>query len=122
MLCRSLPSHECVSCRADCFVCCYVERVCVVWRRRACHEDEMESASTHQLLSRVYLHCEDNVESASAHQLLSSVYMHCEDDVESASAMKTRWRACLMEYRRGGVVYRSECVVRASLLFPMMMV
>ena len=59
-------------------------RGCVLWRRRACHEDEMESAS--------------------AHQLLSSVYMHCEDNVESASAMKTRWKAILMECRRGGVV------------------
>ena len=55
----------------------------MVWRRRACHEDEMESAS--------------------AHQLLSSVCMCYEDNVESASAMKTRWRACLMECRRGGV-------------------
>ena len=68
-----------------------------------CHEDEMESASARQLLSRVYMHCEDNVESASARQLLSRVYMHCEDNVESASAMKTRWRACLVECRRGGV-------------------
>ena len=83
MLCRSLPSHECVSCRADCFVYCYVKRVSVVETTCVCHEDEMESASAHQLLSRVYLHCEDNV--------------------ESASAMKTRWRACLMECRRGGV-------------------
>ena len=71
MLCRSLPSHECVSCCADCFVYCYVKRVrAVVWRRRACHEDEMESAS--------------------AHQLLSSVCMCYADDVKSASAMKTR--------------------------------
>lgn len=83
MLCRSLPSHECVSCRADYFVCCYVERVCAVETTCVCHEDEMESASARQLLSRVYMHCEDNV--------------------ESASAMKTRWRACLMECRRGGV-------------------
>ena len=83
MLCRSLPSHECVSCRADYFVCCYVERVCCVETTCVCHEDEMESAS--------------------AHQLLSSVYMHCEDDVKSASAMKTRWKAILMECRRGGV-------------------
>ena len=42
----------------------------MVWRRRACHEDEMESAS--------------------AHQLLSSVCMCYADDVKSASAMKTR--------------------------------
>ena len=63
--------------------CVVMWRECVVWRGRACHEDEMESASTHQLLS--------------------SVYMHCEDDVKSASAMKTRWKAILMECRRGGV-------------------
>ena len=83
MLCRSLPSHECVSCRADCFVCCYVERVRAVETTCVCHEDEMESASAHQLLSRVCMCYEDNV--------------------ESASVMKTRWRACLMECRRGGV-------------------
>ena len=53
--------------------------------------------------SLVCMYCEDDVESASAHQLLSSVYMHCEDDVKSASAMKTRWKAILMECRRGGV-------------------
>lgn len=63
--------------------CVVMWRECVVWRRRTRHEDEMESASAHQLLSRVCMHCEDNE--------------------ESASAMKTRWRACLMECRRGGV-------------------
>ncbi len=65
------------------FVSCYLQNVRAVKTTCVCHEDEMESAS--------------------AHQLLSSVCMHCEDDVESASAMKTRWRACLMECRRGGV-------------------
>ena len=61
----------------------------VMWRVRGvettcvCHEDEMESASAHQLLSRVCMCYEDNV--------------------ESASVMKTRWRACLMECRQGGV-------------------
>ena len=94
MLCRSLPSHECVSCCVALFhlmsacpavltaSCVAMWRVCAVETTCICHEDEMESASARQLLSRVYMHCEDNV--------------------ESASAMKTRWRACLVECRRGG--------------------
>ena len=52
------------------FVSCYLQNVRAVKTTCVCHEDEMESAS--------------------AHQLLSSVCMCYADDVKSASAMKTR--------------------------------
>ena len=83
--------------------CVVMRRGCVVW-------SVMESVSVRQLLCAevraVETTCvchEDEMESASAHQLLSRVCMYCENNVKSAYAMKTRWKAILMECRRGGV-------------------